>query len=353
MLKITKLSKIYVFCPAWSATGGVESLHQLIDKLNNTGFQAFAVYIDHKKEIQKHIIVRQEYSSYNIRVTSNVEENLSNIFIFAEVDADLIFRYTNCQRVIYWLSVDNFYWSFRHNLSHLDMLKWDLKYAIKTNLLGKYFHLFIKRDKSKQKTLKISDIRNAEVFHAYQSKYAQNFLFTNKFYYIIELNDYINKNYSVNQTNEYKNKGNAVLYNPKKGMQFTKKLIKRAPHINWIALENLNRTQIVDMLNKNKIYIDFGEHPGRDRLPREAVMNGCCIITGKKGSSSYFEDMPIDSEYKFDNKISEIGKIIKKIELILKDYEIHNRNFDFYRTIAIADEKKLELLIDKILKPLL
>ena len=30
-----------------------------------------------------------------------------------------------------------------------------------------------------------------------------------------------------------------------------------------------------------KLYIDFGGFPGKDRLPREAVMHDCCIITGK------------------------------------------------------------------------
>lgn len=29
-------------------------------------------------------------------------------------------------------------------------------------------------------------------------------------------------------------------------------------------------------MRKAKVYIDFGFHPGKDRIPREAVMCGAC-----------------------------------------------------------------------------
>jgi len=35
-----------------------------------------------------------------------------------------------------------------------------------------------------------------------------------------------------------------------------------------------------------QVYIDFGHHPGQDRLPREAVQCGCVVITGKRGSGN-------------------------------------------------------------------
>ena len=35
-----------------------------------------------------------------------------------------------------------------------------------------------------------------------------------------------------------------------------------------------------------QVYIDFGHHPGQDRLPREAVQCGCVVITGTRGSGN-------------------------------------------------------------------
>ena len=47
--------------------------------------------------------------------------------------------------------------------------------------------------------------------------------------------------------------------------------------------------QVVDLMSESKVYIDFGNHPGKDRIPREAVINGCCVITGVRGSARFKE----------------------------------------------------------------
>ena len=43
--------------------------------------------------------------------------------------------------------------------------------------------------------------------------------------------------------------------------------------------------QIIQILSRSKIYIDFGFHPGVDHLPREAAILKNCIITNKEGSA--------------------------------------------------------------------
>jgi disulfide oxidoreductase YuzD len=42
-----------------------------------------------------------------------------------------------------------------------------------------------------------------------------------------------------------------------------------------------------------KIYIDFGHHPGKDRIPREMAACGCIVITGNEGTSASDVDVPV------------------------------------------------------------
>ena len=68
----------------------------------------------------------------------------------------------------------------------------------------------------------------------------------------------------------------------------------------FIRLENMNPQQLCDALDKSMIYIDFGNHPGKDRIPREACCRNCIVMTSKLGSANNSYDVPIPDEYKFD-----------------------------------------------------
>ena len=87
-----------------------------------------------------------------------------------------------------------------------------------------------------------------------------------------------------------------------------------------------------------KVYIDFGYHPGKDRIPREAAMCGCCVITNRRGSARNDIDVPIPPEFKFDvpYKMDDIYGCITRC---FNDFEDQTRKFDSYRA-WIADEKR-------------
>lgn len=114
-------------------------------------------------------------------------------------------------------------------------------------------------------------------------------------------------------------------------MEFTKKLINSAPDLTWIPIENLTTEGVKNLLCESMVYIDFGNHPGKDRFPREAAICGCCIITGKRGSAKYFEDIPISDYYKFDEDESLIPQIIDKIRFCLTNFEEESLNFKEYK----------------------
>ncbi|MBQ2559925.1 MAG: hypothetical protein II565_05000, partial [Fibrobacter sp.] len=96
-------------------------------------------------------------------------------------------------------------------------------------------------------------------------------------------------------------------------------------------LQNMTTEQVKETLLHSKVYIDFGNHPGKDRFPREAAMCGCCVITGKRGSAKFFEDVPIDNEFKYDESAKTIPLIISKIRECLNNYETESSKFNGYR----------------------
>lgn len=130
-----------------------------------------------------------------------------------------------------------------------------------------------------------------------------------------------------------------VAYNPKKGLAFTQQLMAAAPDITWAPIEHMTAEEVHALLCRAKCYIDFGNHPGQDRIPREAAAAGCCVITDRRGSAANDMDVPIPTTYKFDDVPQAIPAILSCIRDCLADYEGHTRDFDSYRAM-IAGQKE-------------
>lgn len=144
-------------------------------------------------------------------------------------------------------------------------------------------------------------------------------------------------------------KQNMVTYNPKKGMEFTKKIISLAPEIEWVPLIGLSTEEMSLLLKSAKVYIDFGDHPGMDRIPREAAISGCCVITGRKGSAAYYEDVPILDRYKFNDNADDVYyDIISMIKYIFDNYEKCSLDFEYYREFIKMQKNKFKSDVRKI-----
>ena len=120
------------------------------------------------------------------------------------------------------------------------------------------------------------------------------------------------------------------------------------PGYNFVALKGFNREQLNEIMDKAKLYIDFGEFPGKDRLPREAVLHDCCIITGRKGASFFYEDMPIDDFYKFEANSNNLDAICLGIQNVIINYESCIGDFSDYRNLIRNEQKIFNSQIDSI-----
>lgn len=329
MIEISTNTNVYVYSPANFTTGGAELLHQLVHLLNEGGRIAYIYYFD-----MPGAPVPEAYRSYNLRTTDKVEDAAENVVILYEAIFDRYQTVKHAQILFWWLSVDHFYMCSKDYLSVRDYLAWDVRTGLKilkTRLKG-----LLKGRNLFKTSVSISDLKEVSALNCYQSEYAQHFLLDKGFSEILPLKDFINLDFYSNET--VGTRKDQVLYNPKKGFAFTKRLMDKAPHLKWVALENMSRAEMLIMFRSSKLYIDFGYHPGKDRIPREAAMNGCCVMTNKSGAARYFEDVSIDSAYKLDEKEVSLPEIISLMEDILANYEEHYKNFEFYRD-AIRNEK--------------
>ena len=307
-IKIDKKTNIYVACPANVATGGPELLHQLVYELNKLGLVAYMYYYG-KEDINP---VHQAYIKYENPYVENIEDNTKNIFIVPEVKTNFIYDFKKIQKIIWWLSVDNYYKQFESN----NLLKKTIK-----QLLYKLGYFGVYRFE-----------KNNNIFHFVQSEYANQYLRSKKISNLSFLGDYLNDLFIEQQLkNISKEKDDIVVYNSKKGIEFTQRIISQAKNIKFVPLENMTREEVATLLSSAKVYIDFGNHPGKDRIPREAAISGCCVITGMQGSAKYYEDVAIEEQFKFDDNSKNIPAILEKIQDCFKNYHDEIIKFNFYR----------------------
>ncbi|MCI5874708.1 MAG: hypothetical protein PUJ55_10255 [Clostridiales bacterium] len=319
------MASIYVLCPANVKTGGTELLHQLVKELNHIGKNAYITYLEIPESGQA---MNEAFSCYTdtYRTEADIEDYAENVLVVPEIYCTVMERYRSIQKYIWWLSVDNY---LIHN-SFADRKKLcGIKSALKACIRGKL------KDKTKL-------VQSANL-HMCQSQYAIEYVKSIGIpeSRIVYLSDYVNDVYLEHYESQKRlKKEDVILYNPKKGATFTKKLIAAAPELNWVPLINMSTEEVQQRMQTSKVYIDFGNHPGKDRFPREAAVSGCIVITGKRGAAKYYEDVRIPEKYKFDEDMATVSEITERMKECLADYEVLNQDFAEYREYILGEKTK-------------
>lgn len=319
------MKKIFVLCP-YMSTGGPQTLHQLVDKINTLNLgDAYIVYLSGEKQ------VLNTYDKYNIKIAAQVEDKKDNIVIVPETATNYLANYKNVKKMIWWLSLD-YYFVTTLNV-RVDNF---MRYKKLPKFLKPFVKILFNKFSTAGKIYKFDD--NDTIFHLYNCEYARLFLIENgiKEKNMMYLCGPIREEFF--KQNPKINRENIVLYNPKKGMQYTKKIIdyfeEKDSEIKFVPIQNMNFKQIIKLMNKSKVYMDFGYFPGPERIPREAVSMGCCIITGKVGSSKNNVDVPIPNKYKFDVNCLNLEKIFDTIHNLVTNYDETCKEYDIYRKKA-------------------
>ena len=290
-MKIYPDTKVYVLCPSKIQTGGPESLHQLASQLIQFGVETYIVYtVLADNETNP---VGDAYKKYHVPYADRLEDAPQNIVVISETTTNFgIYSLKRCRHIIWWMSVDNY----------LETL---IK-ALREHLLNplaepvpKFFY-FQEPD--------------GDIEHWGQSEYVRQFLRINGVTKIKPIETPMRQNFlSGADKINFAVKENIVAYNPRKGFEVTEQLIRLAPDINWQPIENMTPAQVQALLAKAKVYIDLGNFPGRERLPREAILSGCVVITNRYGAAANDVDINIPAEFKFDLENSKPYQVIEKI----------------------------------------
>lgn len=346
MLRNRLFSKIYILSIANFASGGPELLHQLAYSLRLMGLNAYMYYVGSHVANNKDDPVHENYKIYNIPYVFEVNDSNENLLVIPEISLKFIplFHEINC--VIWWLSVDNAYVQF-------DLID---EFYNRNNPISRFFckllsimkeaspfdKLYFKYSYFRLKWWINNYAKTPRVKHWAQSYYAVSFLKSLGVAEVSYLSDYLRGDYlKLSRKVDLSKKENIVVYNPKKGSKFTQQIIATAGNsIVFIPIKDMSVSEVTCLLLRAKVYIDFGEHPGKDRIPREAAILGCCVITGRSGSAAYFEDVPISEQYKFRGDKNTIPRIISTILNCFEDFEYNFNNFSSYRQY-ILDEHNL------------
>lgn len=336
--KYMNINKIYIISPGNKDNGGGESLHQLCDTLNRLGYKAFMYYFDSKSES-----ILEKMRIYNVNITNKIEDNSNNLIICPEMYTYPLRKYKKIKKSIWFLSLDFYLRSLPLYRTKYVSKKWNIP-----NIFFPFILLAVLI--GTEATFKNFSFKKDNIkYFLYNVEYARSFIEREcKGDCILKyLCGPINKIYFESKPLISKEK--IVAYNPKKAGSFTTRIIElfslEKKGIEFIPIQDMDQMEVKNLLCKSSVYMDFGFFPGPERIPREAVMMKCNIITSNHGSAYNDIDVPIPNRYKFELKEENIGVIINTIEDMVFNYDKYVGEFEKYREKVISQHEKFDLYV--------
>jgi hypothetical protein len=319
---------IYILCPR-VRTGGPECLHQLCDECNAQGMEAYLVYIEYGMlppggpplyaDTYDHLLfapgVPDVPNAPNARgLTVVVPEIFSPATIQALVPGGA--GEGRRHRLIWW-------W-----------LSWDHgAETVRAFQTGRF------------------PAAQGRIEHAFQSRYAQTMAAGALGVTGWHLPCYMTQRgfdgapresqaTQATQATHRLDRLDAVVYNATKD-KTTPRVCERLG-VRAIGLKDMTREEVVRHLSTCKLYVDFGGHPGRDRMPCEAALLGCVVVTNTAGSAGNEEDMPIAE------KCEDEAQLEALLPRALADYERLHAGQAAYRRAIRAEHARMRRAVRDI-----
>lgn len=325
----------YIICPANLVTGGPELLHQLASTLRQAGRNAHVVYYPYDAPAE----TPAAYAKYQVAVARRDNIGPGDSVVLPEVYTNQANDFPGSRVLLWWLSVDN----FRLGLGSARVARFVPDFARPlARTLAKRLQVLRSIARWAGSQGGINELANVQL-HLHQSEFARQYLEANGLGPTAPLGDYINDDYLDLIANPPTlPRENLVTFNPLKGAERTASIMAMLAESGIDAtpmpIRGYTRDQVRDLLSRAKLYIDFGNHPGKDRIPREAAAMGACVIVNRRGSAGNMIDVPLPDDYKVDDEAEGfVADAVDKIRDVLADFDRHTRQFDAYRS-RIASE---------------
>ncbi len=295
-------TKIYVLCPGNNRSSTADNCHELCTQLIKRGFKVFMVYLPANENFNPYNPVDEIYKKYNIPFDDGVEDNEKNILIVPEIAANFLYVTKKTRRILWWLNVNNFLRDIAvRTVNHFE------------NILNSPMPRFFSFNRY-----------DSDIEHWAQSEYARQFLKVNGVpdEKIFTVTDYLDNIFFEVLPLKNSAKKNLIAYRKIQGSDFTDIVKELASGVDWQPVENLTPAVVQKLFLDAKIYVDFGEHPAKEKLVREAAVSNCVVITSKHGAAANDLDINIPAEFKFDETIKDAVKAGDKIQDALKNFEV-------------------------------
>lgn len=355
-LEISDETIFYLVVPANTHTGGPKDLHQLGFELKNLGKKVFMYYFPDDIENPIH----PNYKIYEIPYSNHIIDDKKNVLIIGETSSNIEIskKYKKIQKVVWWLSLDYFFLS-NFNFIFPKILRSIIKLPFNLiNLFNRFSNFYfgnlviskyLRFIYLKFPFINIFKIKNINL-NLSQSFYQKNVLKKKKIDSHLLCDFISNEFFEASKKISIKDKKDIICYNPVKSSIFMDRIIKMNSNIEFIPLRGYSTNELIKILSQSKIYMDFGFHPGVDHLPREAAILKNCIITNKEGSAYYQDAVPIDEEFKFEEKRENLKIIKNKVVDIFKNFENNFDCFENYRKKLQEEEKIFKKQVFDIFK---
>lgn len=300
--------RFFIVCPAYVVTGGTELLHQLSWHLSGRGVENYMFYVGAKPELSP---TPDAFMKYKVRYTTYFVDDRTSVLILPETLIDMMDICKKGKKIIWWLSADNYLSSYSDEIQ-------------------------------RQGRVDIFGIReNTDILHFVQSQYAAEFIkgqfgVKKSFFLRDHISEVIQQ--TALQNNKRLPRENICLYNPRKGEENLTDIRNRCrDDIQWIPLQGMKPEQMAMLMCRAKVYIDFGSHRGKDRIPREAAVCGCCVITNREGSAAYAQDVGIPEKYKISDMM-DCDRVLGTIYDLVDNYGERVEEYEGY-VVSILGEK--------------
>ena len=337
MIPLGPESIVYILAPANSVSGGQEALHQLAFYLGKKGCTTRIAYYYQGRRPQNPVSDRYRQYGTAWCCYEDVVDEPQHLLICPEIAPWLLARFRKIRKAIWWLSV-GFFAATERNIS--------FRTIASLTLSGRL------RDAQRRlaRRVALAAVMRDRLVHFAGSHYAQDYVrrrFGLTAHLLIEPLglDFINsvaKDGAVSLDSRMRD--NVVLYNPAKGNRLMQQLMLRHPEHVYVPLRGYSSDQLITLMRKSRLYVDFGKFPGPERLPKEAVACGCCVLTARDGAAAFYQDVRVPEEFKIRG--TDVGVINEKLTELLEHYDAHIAKYEDYRQMVAGLETQFNSQLD-------
>lgn len=311
--------KVYIKCPPRLVTGGPEFLHQVCAGLRENGIDAYMFYEDCPSTPSPQAPCYT--TRYDNPWTTSIPETPAAALIVPEIYVKDLFqaKYHSFTKFILWESI-NFY----------------------LTIIGEALLNFFPPN-----TIHLSPTKYADEYLSFAREPKEN---------IITVTDYISKEF-LNLKKISTPKENLITYYAPKGNQFTNIIVeelKKKYNYAYLPLEHYSTKELIDILSRSKVFLDFSYFPGKNRMHREASVCDNIIFTSSLGAAKYKEDVNIKDEYKFNPVRDNLKVVEDKIHDCIENYDKYILDFKEHKEESLKEkeifDKNIKNLAERIKK---